>query len=176
MNEIIKKNGITYGIVLGVFSILVTTIIYAVDLSLFTNTWLGVVSLTIYIIIGIILVSKTKKELNNIITFKEAFTVFFIAAIIGSTISVLYNIVLFNYIDPEAKETVRRLTMEYTVQMMEKFGAPASSINETMEKLGKTDNYSPSSQLLGLVFAFLFDAILGLILALIFRSKPSYKD
>jgi len=176
MNEIIKKNGITYGIILGVFSILVTTIIYAVDLSLFTNMWVGIFSLVIMTVIGVVLVSKTKKELKNLITFKEAFTVFFIAGIIGSTISVLFNIVLFNVIDPEVKETIQRLSIESTVQMLEKFGTPSSAINETIEKMQDTDNFSPSSLLMGLVFAFLFDAILGLILALIFRTKPSYKD
>jgi len=176
MNEIVKKNGISYGIILGVFSILITTLIYAIDISLFTSWWVGVISLLIYLVIGIVLVYKTKKQLNNLISFKEAFTVFFLAAVIGSTISVLFNIILFNVIDPSAKETVQQLTLEYTAEMMQKFGARASDVNEALAKMAETDNYSPLNQLKGLVFSFVFSAILGLILALIFKSKPAYRE
>ncbi|HEX8270271.1 MAG TPA: DUF4199 domain-containing protein [Flavobacterium sp.] len=176
MNEIIKRNGITYGIVLGIFSMLVTTLIYVIDLSLFTSMWVGIVSLIIFLIIGIILLIKTKKDFNGIISFKEAFTTFFLAAAIGSTISVLYNILLFNVIDPEAKTIVNDMMIKYSVDMMEKFGAPASSINEAVAEMRKVDNYSPFSLLKGLMFSLVFSAILGLILALIFKSKPAYKE
>ena len=37
MNEIIKKNGITYGIVSGVVGALITAAIYAIDLNLFVK-------------------------------------------------------------------------------------------------------------------------------------------
>ncbi len=176
MNEIVKKNGITYGIILGVFSVLVTTLIYAIDITLFTKWWVGVLSLLVYLAIGIVLLINTKKQLNNVISFKEAFTTFFLAAIIGSTISVIFNILLFNVIDPSAKETVQQLTMEYTSEMMQKFGARASDVNEALAKMAETDNYSPLNQLKGLVFSFVFSAILGLILALIFKSKPAYRE
>ena len=82
MNEIIKKNGITYGIITGVVSTLITTLIYSIDLELFTSMWVGFVSIALYTIISIVLLSKTKKELKGIFTFKEAFTTYFIAAVI----------------------------------------------------------------------------------------------
>lgn len=176
MNEIIKKNGITYGVILGVFSVLVTTIIYAVNLELFTSIWVGLISMAIYITIGAMLVLKTKRQLNNLITFKEAFTVYFLAAVIGSTISVLFNIVLFNFIDPAAKTTLQELTIKYSVEMMQKFGTPAAAINQAVSDMQKTDNYAPSNQMFGLLVSFVFSAIFGLILALIFKSKSSHQD
>ena len=173
MNEIIKKNGINYGVIIGLFSVLVTASIYSINLKLFTSPWIGVSSLIIYIIIGVLLVISTKKQLNNIISFKEAFTVYFLAAVIGSVISTLFNIVLFNFIDPQAKETIKEQTIKYTVEMMEKFGAPASSVNETIQKLNETDNFSTGNLITGMAFSLVFAAILGLILAAIFKSKPS---
>src|SRR5436853_13960 len=124
MNEIIKKNGLTYGAILGLISVASTTLIYVIDLKLFMSWWLGGFSLILNIVIGVSLVSKTKKQLNNTISFKEAFSVYFIAGAIGSTISSLYNYILFNFIDPQAKETLKEMTIEYTVKMMEKFGTP----------------------------------------------------
>lgn len=176
MNEIIKKNGINYGLILGGFSVLFTTVIYAIDLELFTSWWIGIVAIVISITIGVMLVSKTKKQLGGNITFKEAFTVYFIAAVIGTLISTLYNYVLFNFIDPEAKEAIKEITMEYTAKMMERFGAPSAAINETMQKLAETDNYSIGNLMFGAAVSIVISAIFGLILAAIFKSKPAYKE
>jgi hypothetical protein len=173
MNEIIKKNGITFGIILGLFSVLITTAIYAIDLQLFTSWWIGVVAIIIAITIGVVLITKTKKQLNGTLIFKDAFTVYFIAAAIGSFISTLYNYVLFNFIDTQAKETIKEITLKYTSEMMEKFGAPAASINETMQKLAETDNYSLGNLMFGFAIGLVFHAIFGLILAAIFKSKSN---
>ena len=171
MNEIIKKNGITFGFIFGLFSILLTTTLYTVDLKLFTSAWIGIVSVVISITIGVILITKTKKQLNNIISFKDAFTVYFIAAALGSVISTVFNYLLFNFIDPEAKETIKEITMKYTSDMMEKFGTPTAAINETMKKLAETDNFSLGNLSMGLAFSLVFSALFGLILAAIFKSK-----
>jgi len=173
MNEIIKKNGITFGIILGLFSILFTTAIYVVDLHLFTSWWIGIVSIVIAITVGVVLVSKTKKQMGGIITFKEAFTVYFIAATIGSFLSTVFYYVLFNFIDTQAKETIKEITLKYTADMMEKFGAPASAVNEAMQKAAETDNYSLGSLSMGYAIGLVVSAIFGLILAAIFKSKSN---
>ena len=171
MNEIIKKNGVNFGFIFGLFSVLLTTTLYSVDLKLFTSSWIGIVSIAISITIGVVLITKTKKQLNNIISFKDAFTVYFIAAAIGNTISTIFNYVLFNFVDPGAKETIKEVTLKYTSEMMEKFGAPAESVNETMKKLAETDNFSLGNLAMGLAFSLVFSALFGLILAAIFKSK-----
>lgn len=171
MNEIIKKNGVTFGIILALFSILFTTSIYVIDLHLFLSWWIGIVAIVISIAIGVVLVSKTKKQLGGNITFKEAFTVYFIASLIGSLVSTIYNYVLFNFIDPQAKETLKEMTMKYTADMLEKFGAPAESVNQTMQKLAETDNYSLGNLMFGFAISLVISAIIGLIIAAIFKSK-----
>ena len=171
MNEIVKKNGITYGIITGVVSVLITTLIYTIDLKLFTSWWVGVLSIIAYIVIGSILLSKTKKELKGVFPFKEAFTTYFISAVIGIIISVAFNIVLFNFIDPSAKETIKELTIQYAVEMLEKFGTPSSAINEAVKEMEKSDQFSTFELLKGSIFSIAFSAVFGLILAAIFKSK-----
>ncbi|MBA4276978.1 DUF4199 domain-containing protein [Flavobacterium sp.] len=173
MNEIIKKNGISYGIVTGVVSALITTLIYSIDLKLFTSMWVGFASIAIYIVIGVILLSKTKKELNGIFPFKDAFTTYFISAVVGILISVVFNIILFNFIDPSAKETIKELSIKYAVEMMEKFNTPSAAINEAVKKLQENDQFSIIELLKGSVFSIVFSALFGLLLALIFKSKSS---
>ena len=171
MNEIIKKNGVTYGAILGLISIASTTLIYITDIKLFMSWWIGGISLILNIVIGIFLVSNTKKQLNNTIIFKDAFSVYFIAGVLGSTVSALFNYFLFNFIDPQAKETLKEITIKYTVEMMGKFGTPKEVLNQTIAELQKADNYSLENIFMGLLFVYLIVAIFGLILAAIFKSK-----
>ena len=172
MNEIIKKNGITFGIISGVISLLMTSMIYMIDIKLFTAWWVGIVGIVIYLAIGIYLLSKTRKELNGIFSFKDAFTTYFIYAIIGIAISVLFNILLFNVIDPSLKDSVKELSIEAAVNMMKKFGTPTSAIKEAVEKMTESDQFGIVEQLKGSIFSIIFSAIFGLILAAIFKSKP----
>jgi hypothetical protein len=171
MNEIIKKNGITFGIVTGLVSILITTTIYLVDLKLFTSWWLGILNIIIYISIGVYLLVKTKKELNGVFPFKSAFTTYFISAVIGILISVAFNIILFNFIDPAAKETIRELTIKFAVEMMEKFNAPREAVNQAIKEMQANDQFSIGQLLKGSIFSIAFSALFGLILAAIFKSK-----
>lgn len=173
VNEIIKKNGITFGVIIGVVSALITTAIYSIDLNLFTAWWIGVLSILVYLTLGIVLLSKTKKELNNVFSFKDAFTTYFIAILIGILISTLFNILLFNFIDPSAKDTLNELMIKYTANMMQKLGTPASAINEAIAKMKDNNPYSTLELLKGSVFSIVFSSIFGLILAAFFKSKTT---
>ena len=173
MNEIIKKNGVSFGIITGVVGALITASIYSIDLKLFTAWWVTVLSISFYIIIAIVLLSKTKKELSSVFPFKDAFTTYFISAVIGILISVVFNILLFNVIDPSAKESIKEVSIKYAVEMMQKFNTPTSTINEAIKKLQENDQFSIIELLKGSVFSIIFSALFGLLLALIFKSKSS---
>jgi hypothetical protein len=173
MNEIIKKNGISYGIITGVVSALITTAIYSIDLNLFVKWWLGIMIFLVYITISIILLSKTKKELKGIFSFKEAFTTYFISAVIGILISVGFNILLFNVIDPSAKDAINEIVIKYTAETMQKFGAPSASVAEAVKKMQENNPYSTIELLKSSIFSIAGSALFGLLLALIFKSKPT---
>ncbi|MBW1653989.1 DUF4199 domain-containing protein [Flavobacterium quisquiliarum] len=173
INEVIKKNGITYGIALGVILALITATLYAIDLKLFVSGWIGGLTFVIYVVVGILLLTKTKKEINGFFSFKDAFTTFFIATIIAVAISSLFSILLFNVIDPEAKNTLSDLLVKYMAETLQKFGTPASAINEALTKMRENNPFSVTEQLKGLVFSIIGYSILGLILAAFFKSKST---
>uniref|UniRef100_UPI0030CA552E DUF4199 domain-containing protein n=1 Tax=uncultured Flavobacterium sp. TaxID=165435 RepID=UPI0030CA552E len=97
---------------------------------------------------------------------------FFIFSIIGILISVLFNILLFNVIDPSLKDSVKELSIEATVSMLKNFGTPSSAIKEAVEKISESNQFGIVEQLKGSLFSIIFSAIFGLILAAIFKSKP----
>lgn len=176
MNDIIRKNGINFGVITGLVSVLTTALIYTIDLKLFTSWWIGILSIVIYIVIGVYLLMKTKKELNGVFPFKEAFKTYFISAVIGILISVAFNIILFNFIDPAAKDTIKELTIKYAVEMMQKFNAPAAAVNQAIKDMQANDQFSIGQLLKGSIFSIAFSAVFGLVLAAIFKSKSTYNQ
>ncbi len=170
MNEIIKKNGITFGIISGVVSILLTTMIYVIDINLFVSWWVGLLGIAFSIVLACILLSKTKKELNGIYNFKEAFTTYFIMALIGILISTAFSIILFNFIDPSLKETIKELTLKSVSAMMQKFGGKTADINKALKQIQETDQFSVVQQLKGVLTSIVVSSIFGLILAAFFKT------
>ena len=138
---------------------------------MFVSPWIGLISILIYVTLGIVLLSKTKKDLKGQFVFKEAFTTYFIFAVVGIVISVLFNIILFNYVDPSAKETIKELSMKMMITMMQKFDAPASAVNEALKGLKENDQFSMGNLFKGGLTSILVSSIFGLILAAIFKTK-----
>jgi hypothetical protein len=171
INEIIKRNGITFGVLTGILSALITATIYAVDLNLFVSWGVGVISISIYLVLGIVLLSKTKKELKGIFLFKEAFTTYFICAVIAILIGTTFNILLFNVIDPSAQDTLKEITLKNTIAMMEKFNSPPAAINDVISKMKDSNPFSTIELLKGSVSSIVFSSIFGLLMAAFFKSK-----
>lgn len=171
INEIIKRNGITFGVLVGILSSLITASIYAIDLNFFVSWWVGVLSIMIYLVLGIVLLTKTKKELKGIFPFKEAFTTYFICAVIAILIGTAFNILLFNFIDPSAQDTLKEITLKNTIAMMEKFNSPPAAINDVISKMKDSNPFSTIELLKGSVSSIVFSSIFGLIMAAFFKSK-----
>lgn len=172
MNEIIKKNGITFGVISGIASVLITLYAYLFNLELFGSLWLLLFIVILYLAINITLLIKTKKALNNNFSFKDAFTTYFLCLVVGVTISVAFNIILFNVIDTDLGEKVKQVSMESSANLMKKFGAKTADIKKTVEEIEKSDNYSIFSLIKGFFINIAVSSIFGLLFALIFKSKP----
>jgi len=176
MNEAIKKNGIKFGIISGIISILVTVLMYSVDINLFANSYIGFGMVIFYIALGIYVISITKKEMGGTINFKEAFTAFFIYCTIGIVIANIFNYILFNFIDPSAKEQILEITINKTVEFMEKFDTPKEAMKEAIVSLKENDQYSLANIIKGSAFSIIFSSIVGLIVAAIMKSKTTYNE
>lgn len=173
MNEVIKKNGIKFGVISGIISIVVTAFMYAVDINLFVNSWIQFGLVIFYLTLGIFVVSSAKKELGGTINFKEAFTSYFIYSVIGIVIANIFNYVLFNFIDTAAKDQILEITINKTVEMMQKFGTPKEALKETIIALKENDPYTIANIIKGSAFSIIFSSIIGMIIAAIMKSKTN---
>ena len=171
MEKSLRSSAVNYGIYIGIVLVTFTVIAYAIDLGLLTKWWLGLILFFIIVIIGIISVAKAKKILEGFISFKQAFTSWFITIVIGIIISTLVNIVLFNFIDPGAAEIVKEATIEVSVAMMENFGAPQSEIDKAVSTMQEQNQFAIGTLLKSLAWQFLFYAVIGLIVAVVMKKK-----
>lgn len=169
--EASRKNSMNYGLILGILLIVLTTVVYSIDLSLFTSSWIGILNIVIITLFGVLATIKNKTNLDGFINFKSAFTSFFITVVLGAFISTVFSIILFNYVDPEAKAVITENIIKYTVEMMEKFGAKASDVNTMAAEMQKTDSFGALGQLKGFAFNTILYSIIGLIVALIIKKE-----
>lgn len=171
MEKSFKSISTNYGIILGVILSLITVFAYAFMLELFTKWWLGISLLIIVVVAGTMAAAKSKKLLEGYISFKDAFTSYFITVLVGTLISTLVGILIFNFIDPEAAITLHDMMQDSVRQMMESLGAPQASIDKAMVAAAETETYSIGSQFQQFAINLLIFCVIGLIVALAVRKK-----
>lgn len=171
--QIIKKNATNVGLTLGISLALITTLAYALSIELYTKWWFGTILFVFTVAFGIVSVSKSKGALNGFISFKEAFTSYFITILIGVLISTIVSILIFVVVDPDAAVFLQEKIIEMTVGMMERFGVPESEIAKQVEALQNTNSYSLGSQVQGFFISLVIYSVIGLLVSLIFkRNNP----
>jgi len=171
MNPTVKSIGLNYGLYLGAFFILITGIIYAVDLDIFLNWWLRILFFIIAIGTGVVAAMKIRSQLGGYISFKDAFTGFFLTMVVSTVLSTIVSIVLFAVIDPEAAQYLNEQILIQTKEMMERWNTPQEIMISELEKARDKDNFSVGNQSFGMLISFIFYAIFGLIVALIVKRK-----
>ena len=83
----------------------------------------------------------------------------------------IFEFILFNFIDPSAKETIKELSLKTISNVMQKINAPASDVNAALKGLKENDQYSIKNVFTGALSSILIVSIIGLILAAIFKTK-----
>lgn len=175
MNEIIKKNGIKYGVMFAIIATVYSYAVYVIDESIFTNWWISIILMLGGMALFVVASVKSKTEQGGFITFREAFSAFMIAAIIYLVISTAGNILLFHVIDPGLGARLQEMITELMYERFEKMMSE-EQLAEAMQKMEEQDSFSLTGQLKGVISGILFFAVIGLISALIIRkNKPEWE-
>jgi len=173
MENTLKSNAINFGLYLGAALSISTILAYAVDLSLYTEWWYGIGLMVIVIVLGVVSTIKSKSLQNGFISFKEAFTSYFITIAIGLAISAVISIVIFNFIDTEAALTIKDLMLDSQVEMMRNFNAPEDAIAEVVKQSEAQENiFSIANVVQSVIFQLIGFSVIGLIVALVMKRKP----
>lgn len=167
----IKKSSIQYGVIMGLILSLITVAMYAINPDSFLSIWIGVGTLLLVIVISIIATAKAKSILDGIMTFKEAFSAYFISIAVGLLISTVVGILIFAVLDPELGQRLNEQTVEMSREFMENWNMPEADMEKALAEMEGVDNFSVFNQLKSYIFRLVGFAVLGLLIALIFRQK-----
>ena len=172
MEKSLKSTAANYGLYLAIILSSFTIIGYAVYLDLFTKWWLGITQMIIVIIIGIMSSLNARKNAGGLISFKDAFTAFFVTVAIGITSSALLGMIIFNYIDSEAATVLQDKIIETQITMLENFGAPQETIDLTRSQLEAEENFfSIANVFKSIAYQLLGFSLIGLIVAAVTKKK-----
>ncbi|KJD33293.1 hypothetical protein PW52_14470 [Tamlana sedimentorum] len=171
MEKTIKSLATNWGLYLGVVLVIAGIMGY-MNLDLMTKWWFGIGMMIIVIVFGIISAMKSKGLLNGFISFKQAFTSYFITILIGIVISVVTTLLIYNFIDPDAAITLKDKVMDTQVEMMRNFGAPEEAIAAAVEELEAQENmFSIGKVLQSLAFQLVGYSIVGLLVAVVVKKN-----
>ncbi|WP_299364294.1 DUF4199 domain-containing protein [Winogradskyella sp.] len=172
MEKSLKSSSANYGLYLGLILSALTIIGYAVSLDLFTKWWFGILLLLIVIILGIMSSMKARKLLGGFISFKNAFTAYFIAILVGILLSSLVSFLIFNVVDPDAASILQEKIIESQVQMLERFGTPQDAIDKAVSDMQANGSmYSIGNILKSIAYQLVGFSIVGLIVALVVKKS-----
>ena len=175
MNDIIKKNGINFGITLGVLGIASQMIVYAMGgiskENAILNSILQFVFWLAFLAIRIVQCNKTKKEFNGFISLKELFTTLTVTVIIGILISQSFTFLFNNFIDVEYGNAMNEFMNEQQIVAQNAMKSFTKVTSEDLKKIAETNNFSILNILQGSLIAFLLSSVMNLILAAIFKKN-----
>jgi uncharacterized membrane protein (DUF485 family) len=171
----IWKSSLTYGSYMALISIGISVVIWAGGLlesmGLFGSAIIGLLS---FVITFLLLLFFTKayrnKELNGIISFKQAFQFAILVIIFSVLITTIYNYIFHTLIDPEYMKNLMAVMQQKTLDYMEKVGAPEAQIDKTLERFSEIPTIWKTLRQ-GIVTGLIAGAVISLIVAAIVKKK-----
>nr|WP_315187064.1 DUF4199 family protein [uncultured Flavobacterium sp.] len=171
MNNTIKKTGITIGSFLGVISVILSSYIYFANPKLLVNTWLGFLTIFIFIFFGILSILLAKNKLGGLINFKDTFSTYFTTVLVAHTISAIFIFFITNFILPqEIRDNIKNILSDFNIQNMKQNHVSAKDIINAIE-LSKNYNPFAYTEIISGTFKYLLrDSAIGLIIAAFLRN------
>jgi len=147
-----------WGVILALATIFLTVIIYVLDYTVLVQFKLLLLFLVLFLGILIYAGINYRSSIGGYISYGDAFKHGFVLLVISGLIGTVFNVLLYNVIDPDLPAKLTDAAMENARQMMERFGAPPDGMDEALEK-AKADTAARFT-ILGTVKGFLWGLIL----------------
>lgn len=180
--EEVKKEGIKYGVYLGIISLVVTIVsmYMLVNTGSFKSTSMitGGISLLLMIGLSAYFAILLRKVADGFWNFSQALKGIFVMLAISVIISTV-GTAIFNLVNPEPQQVVFDKTINLTIETLEGVGADDDIIDKQVADLEKQRDelreFSVTQNVKGLAVSLIMYFIFALILAAIFkRERPTF--
>lgn len=166
-----SKTALTYGVYLGVISIIYSVILYVA--GMLGNKPLGYVSYLIVIGVLIWAMLNYRDKVNDgYMSYGTGVGLGFLTALIGGVIGAVFTYVLMAFIDPSLPETLLNAALEEAVQKSPEIEGNLEMVEGMMRKMMSPGVLAIS----GIIGSAIGGVIISLILAAIFKKdKPMFE-
>jgi hypothetical protein len=161
---IFERPMVKWGLYLGGVNVAYILVLYLIDVSLLISFWNSAISLVLLVTFMVLAMKEQRSANGGGLSYGQGVVTGLVVGVISSIIGVLFNAILYNYIDPTLPETIRELTLEKTLGMMESMGASEETIDQAM---GNMDERQFKQDLRASFTALLITAIFSTFVALI---------
>ena len=171
------KHAAQNGLIMSLVSIVLTMLVYMIDISIMVEWTFSLFTFLLFGVLTVIFGRGFRNLSGGYLTYGVSFQYAFIVVAVSSIIGLMFNILLFNVIDPELPETVARMVMETQEKMLLSFGVSDDIIDETLSNLEHDlpEQYTPIGQLKSSWAILIGAALLGALTAIfIKRKKPGF--
>jgi hypothetical protein len=175
---IFEKPMVKWGLYLGGLNVAYILVLYLIDVSLLISFWNSAISLTLLIVFMVLAMKEQRRNNNEALSYGNVVVIGIAVGIISSLIGVIFNGLLYNYIDPTLPETIRELTLEKTLGMMESMGASEETIEQAMGNMDERQfQQDLRASFTALLISSLFSAFVALIVAAFVKKEaPLFEE
>lgn len=166
-----NKEILQFGILSSLFAILVLVVIYIIGAEYIMSPFAWIASYIMPLFFSIWATITVKRKQDGFIEFKEGLKINFGVLVLTGVASTLYSYVMFNYVDPPFAESLKQITIEKTIEFMNKFKVPETEIDKAVDELIQKDLWSFSSLMKSLANVCIFYFIEALIVSAIIKKK-----
>ena len=156
----LKKNALTYGLLLGLGSIALSVVAYVMGVHLERPWWVSVLGIGIMIVFIVYGLKAFKKDNGGFLSLGEAIKVGLAISVIAGIISAIYNYVFVTIIEPDFVAQMLEVTRE---QMIER--NPSMTEEQMQMGLSMTEKFMSPGIMTAV--AIIFTLFLGFIISLI---------
>ncbi len=174
MSEEIKQYILKNGLVLGGIYVGIDIIKYLFGAELFVNMYVSYAALLLAAIFPIYYLLHYKKSQDGYIDFRTAFSICTGILIASGFILLVFNILLFNIIDPEFSSELLDITINTTVIQLEAFGMSDQQISSAIEMIESEANFSPVNMLKGFGYTIVGYTLFGVIVAAVTKKNNEF--
>ena len=174
MSEEIKQYILKNGLVLGGIYVGIDIIKYLFGAELFVNMYVSYAALLLAAIFPIYYLLHYKKSQDGYIDFRTGFSICTGILIASGFILLVFNILLFNIIDPEFSSELLDITINTTVIQLEAFGMSDQQISSAIEMIESEANFSPVNMLKGFGYTIVGYTLFGLIVAAVTKKNNEF--
>lgn len=167
------KHATRMGVILAVISIFFTAIIYVINIGLMANWKLGIVFLLVYLGFVIYAGIQYRNEAGGVLSYGKAFQHGYLTLIISGFIGTIFTILLYHVIDPSIPETLTKITLEKTEEMLSGFGMSGDQLDQAMAQveIDTPGRFSVAGQLKQYGWGFLVNAIIVAITSIFVKKN-----